>query len=514
MKTWLKKCVSIALTAMFILSTGCGKNDEPPIWEEPDYPDNPNDSTPDLSDRVIDADANVVMVDQLIYQLDDDTNTCKLLYAYQVEKWDDYFGMWFKETYQSNLPSSTFNVPDKVTWNGTVYSVTSINLWGNRGSKNTSVKRCVIPSSVLAIESLSAITPNTLIVGANVRSVKDISAIKIFWLPNTCPTGYSDKFAKRNYASSQAYRSASIYPHLSSMFTVDGLVYIMTDPAERQCVLVDATNEVGNNLSISGQVIKEGITFNFTSINGYALMECLNIKSLNMKGVTFIGDCAFSGCSYLKTLNMEDVKTIGDGAFMNCSIASVDIPKSVTYLGAAVFSDCHNLQSVTFEDVDEEIPLSIANDVFTNTSLKKAYIGRNLEYPKTGYSPFYRNETLEEVEINEGETEISDNMFYGCLALRSVSLGDDIQLIGEKAFSGCSAMKGFKFGKSLSTIGADAFSDCTALISFTSEAVIPPTCGNQALDDINKWECTLYVPGESIELYKSASQWKNFLKIE
>lgn len=123
-------------------------------------------------------------------------------------------------------------------------------------------------------------------------------------------------------------------------------------------------------------------------------------------------------------------------------------------------------------------------------------------------------DTLEEVEIREGETEISNSMFYGCIALKTVIIGDDITMIGEKAFSGCSSMTSFKFGKKLKIIEADAFSDCTALISLTSDAINPPSCGSQALDDINKWECILHVPRESIEAYKTADQWKNFLKIE
>ena len=143
------------------------------------------------------------------------------------------------------------------------------------------------------------------------------------------------------------------------------------------------------------------------------------------------------------------------------------------------------------------------------------YIGRDLYYSTSDdRSPFYRMDTLEDVEIRNGETEISNSMFYGCISLKTVIIGDDITKIGSKAFSGCSSMTSFKFGKELRSIGADAFSDCTALTSFTSDAINPPTCGSQALDDINKWECILHVPAESIEAYKTADQWKNFLKIE
>ncbi|MDE7509598.1 MAG: leucine-rich repeat domain-containing protein, partial [Muribaculaceae bacterium] len=78
----------------------------------------------------------------------------------------------------------------------------------------------------------------------------------------------------------------------------------------------------------------------------------------------------------------------------------------------------------------------------------------------------------------------------------------------------CSAMESFVVGNSITKIGENAFSDCTALKDFTTEAVNPPYCGSQALQDIDKWKCKLYVPDESIDLYQTANQWKDFLFIE
>ena len=48
------------------------------------------------------------------------------------------------------------------------------------------------------------------------------------------------------------------------------------------------------------------------------------------------------------------------------------------------------------------------------------------------------------------------------------------------------------------------------MTKFKIRATAPPTCGTQALDDINKLECTLYVPMESIDDYKAMDPWKNF----
>lgn len=107
-----------------------------------------------------------------------------------------------------------------------------------------------------------------------------------------------------------------------------------------------------------------------------------------------------------------------------------------------------------------------------------------------------------------------DNEFYGCSNLQEFSCGDGIKTIGNRAFSGCSSMESYVSGSSVESIGEEAFSDCTALTSFTTHAVVPPVCGNQALDDINKWECKLYVPQECIDDYKVAAQWKEFFFVE
>ncbi len=157
------------------------------------------------------------------------------------------------------------------------------------------------------------------------------------------------------------------------------------------------------------------------------------------------------------------------------------------------------------------------NSVFSGCPLDEVYIGRKLSYTKTssaGYSPFYKKTTLRSVKFTDKETEISDYEFYGCTNLTDVSMGDGVKSIGTYAFSGCSSLEQFTCGKQLESIGKEAFSDCTSMTKFRTRAAVPPTCGAQALDDINKWECTLYVPTESIDNYQAADQWKNFFFIE
>ena len=158
-----------------------------------------------------------------------------------------------------------------------------------------------------------------------------------------------------------------------------------------------------------------------------------------------------------------------------------------------------------------------SNPLFADCPLDEVYIGRKLSYQtgsSYGYSPFYRNTSLRTVEITDAETQIYDNEFYGCSNLASLKIGNGVTSIGSWAFSGCSSLGYFSAGYQVDTIGTEAFSDCTGLTKYYSYSIVPPGCGDQALDDINKRECTLYVPDESTDEYQAAPQWKDFFLME
>ena len=172
-------------------------------------------------------------------------------------------------------------------------------------------------------------------------------------------------------------------------------------------------------------------------------------------------------------------------------------------------------------DVEDVVELVLGSNgsspLFTDCPLDSVFIGRNITYPTgsdKGYSPFYRNTSLRSVHITNQETEIMDNEFYGCTNLKNVRIGDGVTSIGNWAFSGCASLDYFEFGKNVESIEQEAFSDCTSVTNLISWASTPPTCGTQALDDINKWVCTLKVPKGVLPAYMAADQWKDFFFIE
>jgi len=267
-------------------------------------------------------------------------------------------------------------------------------------------------------------------------------------------------------------------------------------------------------------------TIGDNAFNGAAELKELLIPD-NVSG---LGTSVFSGCKSLKSVTIgRGLSSLPDNTFSGCaSLENITIPWQIQSIDNNVFAGCKSLSDVTIEsipgDADRQTAsatLSLGSNgsspLFASCPLDEVYIGRKLSYKTAegyGFSPFYRNASLRAVKIADEETEIYDNEFYGCSNLQSFECGDGVTRIGNRAFSGCSAMTSYSSGYNVETIGDDAFSDCTALTSFTSHAATPPVCGNQALDDINKWECALHVPAESMDDYKLAPQWKDFFFIE
>ena len=77
--------------------------------------------------------------------------------------------------------------------------------------------------------------------------------------------------------------------------------------------------------------------------------------------------------------------------------------------------------------------------------------------------------TIPETHHGKMVTQIADNGFANCTALKQINLPDSINVIGEKAFLGCSSLNSINISDGTSVIGNYAFEGCSSL----SEVTIP-----------------------------------------
>ena len=262
-----------------------------------------------------------------------------------------------------------------------------------------------------------------------------------------------------------------------------------------------------------------------TSIGDLVFYGCSGLTSVTISNsVTSIGYGAFSGCSSLTTVTIPNsVTSIGKYAFHNCSgLTSVTIGNSVTTVGKYAFADCSGLTSVVVDKNNGTFDSRDNCNAIIETSTNKLVVGcKNSIIPNSvtsiGEYAFYHCSELTSVTIPNSITSIDKASFYGCEGLTSVTIPNSVTSIGEYAFDYCSRLTSVTIPNSVTSIGYRAFYGCSRLTKLVSLAVEPPICGKGVFEgvfkEVDKTTCQLIVPEESINKYKTADQWKEFLNI-
>ena len=220
------------------------------------------------------------------------------------------------------------------------------------------------------------------------------------------------------------------------------------------------TLDDSGNLTLSGS----GEMWNY----GYVTspFKDYGIKTVTIEyGITSIGDYVFRGCCGMTELTLPNsVRSIGKYAFDSCTgLTNLALPSSVTSIGSAAFQGCSGLTELT-------LPNSL--------------------------------------------TEIGKYAFRGCSGLTELTLPNSITSIGDFAFYGCSGLTELILPNSVRSIGDGAFICCSDLSKITSLAEIPPMCGREVFDGVNKTNCELIVPIVSVIAYKQAEVWNEFSNIK
>ena len=256
--------------------------------------------------------------------------------------------------------------------------------------------------------------------------------ITVYTLDGTVPNRYSQRYHKDDkihIASTTTVRAALILADGSMRYNIP-MTYTLTKRYD--------INELPEN------------TYQIEVKPGQLKKQLLDLDPDEVNGLVLTG-----------TMNGEDLKFLADAQGLVGSLAYLDLEKVKfeydetvyrTYSPSKGFHEEQKIYNYIFskENRTEQVPAGFGYkryDCYRN-NLARA---------------FFRNGSLVTVKLPESMTELGENIFDDCKALRGVKLPEGVAHIEGAAFQGCNILEKLNFPAKLTSVGDNAFRSCLSL---------------------------------------------------
>lgn len=299
-----------------------------------------------------------------------------------------------------------------------------------------------------------------------------------------------------------------------------------------KCVLPEKLERIGVNAfrstSLTGTVLlPEGLKY----VAGFTSTKITNVQFPST--LEEIGERAFYGCSGLlaEISFPESVRIIAKDAFRESAIkGNLVLPHNLESIGDNAFDSCSGLTgSLVIPDKVKVIPtyafyscgftgtltlsnglVEIGSSAFSETKFKG-----QLNIPSSVAiirSEAFKNTLFNGTLVLPSELiSLGSSVFYGCWRLSGVvEIPENILVIPSNLFNRCTGLEGIKLHKDLEAVGSQAFYNCSGIYSVVCEAKNPPTISTNSFSGVAKDNFTVEVPEASVNLYKNASNWREF----
>lgn len=329
----------------------------------------------------------------------------------------------------------------------------------------------------------------------------------------------------------------------------------------------DGVTTISNYAFLSFAGITD-IQFNqVTTIGSYAFCSCHGLTNVTIpEGVTTIHNNSFNGCSQLQSMSIPaSAVSVENEMMFNCE-GLTDIyvhwtenipayPSSFTTTSPQSDITLHVpcgteslYQAATgwknYQIIEDYLNGGMCGAQGSNVTwaltcdgtLTIQGTGAMADYTDTDAPWYSHSSDITSVIIGEGITTIGNYAFYQFNSLSSVTVPSTLTSIGSHAFHNCGVLLSITIPDGVATIGDEAFMFCSNLTSITIPNSVT-TLGNNVFRFCNNisniyvsWETevpawhnltskspqsgiTLHVPCSAIDLYNSASGWKNYTMV-
>lgn len=412
--------------------------------------------------------------------------------------------------------SGSVVIPETVIYDSKSYSVTSIGYEAFFRCSN--LKSVIIPNTVTSIGDLSfykCTDLTSVMVGINVTSIGTLAfnqckSITSITIPNGVVSIGSSAFSNCSSLSSvnignsvtsigeYAFQNCSSLTTIIIPNSVKNIGHHAFDACSLRTLVIGlGVTSIGSNQTTpiktiwlpntkpSGYDNVDGL-INYVPTNNYGSSN--TIKYYEFLKSMFVID----GITYVPVNMIERTCDIIDGYYNN-DIENLIITESVSYKNV----------SMTVKDI-------MSYSFYENSYIKKATLNNK---GIVGDYCFYNCTNLNTIYLEGNLQAINNYAFSGCDNLNNIEIGGKLEIIGNNAFSDCNKLNKVILGNQLKTIGNYAFSGCSLITDLECKSTNPPACGTFALEDIDKWNCTLTIPKGTLKNYQDAEQWNAFIFI-
>ena len=250
----------------------------------------------------------------------------------------------------------------------------------------------------------------------------------------------------------------------------------------KKLVIPESVKSLGNKMCYGAKNLEEVVLpNNITVIPDYAFENCSSLTNINIPtslvqiranafsqtalkefiapgSLKEIWLYAFKDAKELRNVELKNVTEIGDMVFENCEkLESIVIPETLEEIGASVFGGCSSLQNIDLPNK----PLALDHNTFYGSAYYEdksnwengvLYVDNYLLAINSDFL------NLSEYEVKEGTIAIAINAFLNnAKNLTKITLPEGLKLIGDKAFSSLYKLESVNIPSSVDTIGYNAF---------------------------------------------------------
>lgn len=239
-----------------------------------------------------------------------------------------------------------------------------------------------------------------------------------------------------------------------------------------------------------------------------------------------INDISFGGI--VSSISQEDYDPDIYGTTFDIKkvITEINFPEGITTISQRFFVDMNlSLKQITIPST----VTTVGNMAFYNSSLQNINWKSGNTTIAIGDSAFGSCKKLTDVTLPSNLVSIGANMFYKCSSLSNIVLPRNLQSIGDNAFR-AAGLTEIRIPNTVTTIGSRAFADgvmehiifennsqltnidtygfnSSHLEDITLTAIVPPSLASSAIPSTIQ---NIFVPTESVEAYKTATNWSTF----